>query len=203
MDHANDSALIQRLLAGEEKAYRQLVAAYHGGMLAFARSFVGEAIADEVVQESWLSMIKALPKFEQRSSLKTWLYTIVGNCARSRLRKENRTISFADPVQELTPVVDSERFAVNHHWSHGPVPWENDTPEALLASEQLKQHLDQAIAALPLAQQSILVLRDQQGLAMEEICKILEISESNARVLLHRARARLWTCIEEFEKGKQ
>lgn len=195
-----DDELIPRLLAQDEAAFRQVVAAYHGLMVHLARAIVGEAIADEVVQESWLSAIRALPRFERRSSLKTWLLRIVSNTAKSRLRHESRSVSLDDiPGDEST--VDPARFRGDGHWASPPATWHADTPEELLSSQELRTCIDTALRELPPLQRAIIALRDMQGMEMETICKVLEVSESNARVLLHRARSRIQAAIEEYHQS--
>ncbi|MDT8383100.1 MAG: RNA polymerase sigma factor [Gammaproteobacteria bacterium] len=194
-----DDILIPKLLARDEQAYAQVVAAYHGLMVHLARAIVGSAIADEVAQESWLAVLRALPKFERRSSLKTWILRIVSNTAKSRLRHESRTVNLGDTLEEA-PIVDPARFRPNAHWSSPPAMWHAETPEALLASTQLRECISAALDALPPIQRAVLTLRDMQGLDMEDICKVLEVSESNGRVLLHRARSRIQLAIEEHEK---
>lgn len=195
----DDKALIPRLLAGEEAAYTLVVTAYHGLMVHLAKTIVGEAIADEVAQESWLSIMKALPRFEGRSSLKTWVLRIVSNTAKSRLRHESRTVSLDGLVDEQ-PIVDPSRFKTNGHWSNPPPTWHGDSPDALLAGGQLRECIDNALSALPPMQRAAITLRDMQGFDMETICKILEVSESNGRVLLHRARSSIQQAIDEHEK---
>jgi len=196
----NEAELIQQLIAGKESAFREVVSEYQASMLYLARSFVGDAIADEVVQESWMSVLKALPKFEQRSSLKTWILRIVTNAALTRLRKERRLVQFGELEDLENGKLSSDRFKPNAHWSTPPTVWDQNTPEAILQSEQLKEKLWQAISVLPPVQQAIINLRDMQGMEMQEICKILEITESNSRVLLHRARVQLWQVIEKFNQ---
>lgn len=194
----NDDQLIPRLLAHDETAYTQIVAAYHGIMIHLARAIVGEAIADEVAQEAWVAVIKALPRFERRSSLKTWILRIVSNTAKSRLRHESRTVSL-DESSNDQPVVDPARFKSNAHWASPPAMWHADTPDALLASAELRACIDVVLKSLPPMQRAVLTLRDMQGLDMKGICKVLEVSESNARVLLHRARSRIQMAIEKHE----
>ncbi len=166
-------------------------------MLYVARSLVGEKIADEVVQEAWFSTMKAIAKFEKRSSLKTWLLRIVANEAKSRLRKENRLTSLealTEPDSAFT-----NRFDSTGHWEPAPTQWDVDSPDALMTRDELKACMDQLIEALPDMQGATLHLRESQGYSLKEICNILDVSESNVRVLLHRARMRLFKCIEHFE----
>ncbi len=194
----SDDELIPRLLANDETSYAQIVSAYHGLMVHLARAIVGEAIADEVAQEAWVAVLRALPKFERRSSLKTWILRIVSNTAKSRLRHESRTVSMDESLEE-SPIVDPTRFKPNAHWASPPVMWHADTPDALLASTELRSCISDALSMLPPLQRAAVTLRDMQGLSMEAICKILEVSESNGRVLLHRARSRIQMAIEEHE----
>jgi len=193
-----DAELIPKLLAGDETAYAQVVRAYHGLMIHLARAIVGEAFADEVAQEAWVAVLRALPRFERRSSLKTWILRIVSNTAKSRLRHESRSVSLDDTMSEQ-PIVDPARFKSNAHWASPPAMWHADTPDALLASSQLRSCIDAALRALPPMQRAVVSLRDMQGMDMETICKVLEVSESNGRVLLHRARSRIQQAIEEHE----
>jgi RNA polymerase sigma-70 factor (ECF subfamily) len=168
-------------------------------MTDVARASVGDSIAEEVVQESWISIMRALPGFEGRSSLKTWIMRIVSNTAKTRLRKESRSIAAGDLLSDDNPILLAERFNAKGQWSNPPRSWSIDTPEALLASEQLRHTINQAIDSLPQMQKAVFMLHDRQGVDMNEICKILDVSESNSRVLLHRARTSLHTAIDEAQ----
>ena len=194
-----DDELIPKLLAQDEAAYAQLVSAYHGLMVHLARAIVGEAIADEVAQEAWLAVIRALPRFERRSSLKTWILRIVSNTAKTRLRHESRSVSL-DEALDNQAAVDPARFDARGHWARPPVTWHADTPDDLLGSVELRQCIDDALTALPPMQRAAVTLRDMQGLDMGSICMVLGVSESNGRVLLHRGRARIQAAIEEFHQ---
>ena len=194
----SDDELIPKLLAHDEASYAQVVAAYHGLMIHLARAIVGEAIADEVAQEAWMAVLRALPKFERRSSLKTWILRIVSNTAKSRLRHESRTVHLDESFDD-SPIVDPARFKSNAHWANPPAMWHADTPDALLASDEIRTSINAALADLPPLQRAAITLRDMQGLSMEVICKVLDVSESNGRVLLHRARSRIQSAIEEHE----
>ncbi len=191
----DEQALITDLIDGDEKAFELIVSNYHNLMLSIARAIVGEAFADEVVQDAWISAIKALPKFEGRSSLKTWLLHIVSNGAKSRVRRENRMISLDDGWES----VSSDKFDNTGHRIDELLPWEEATPEALLANDQLQAAIEETFQALPPLQRAALTMYDMEGLRMEEVCNILDISASNARVLLHRARTGLHQCIEKFQ----
>lgn len=195
----SEDVLIPKLLAGDEQAFTQIVYAYNGIMVHLARTIVGDAIADEVAQEAWMAAIKALPKFERRSSLKTWILRIVSNCAKSRLRHESRNINIDITDESLAVVIDPSRFKTDGHWQTPPHFWHADTPDEILASTELRTHVDKALKALPSIQQAVIALRDMQGLDMNSICKILEVSESNARVLLHRARSQVREAIDQYQ----
>jgi len=199
MDFQNEDELIDKMLSGEQDAYRHAVKTYQPIMLQVAKAIIGEALADEVVQESWISVVRALPKFEKRSSLKTWLLRIVGNSAKSRLRKESRSTSYGTAEDMESSIFNNGRFNKNGHWVEPPARWTSASPEALLAADQLKDKLWATIGRLSQIQQTILTMRDMEGIEMSEICKILDLTESNSRVLLHRARAKLWQAIEKHE----
>lgn len=196
-DLEDDSQLIRRLLDQDELAYRHVVKTYHGSMLYLARRIVGEKIADEVVQEAWLSVMRALPKFEQRSKLKTWILTIVSNEAKNRLRKESRHVSLEAMTEDKSGMAD--RFDSSGHWSEPAAMWQADSPDALLSEGQLSGCLEQAIVELPDLQSATLNLKEKQGYSLKEICNILDVSESNVRVLLHRARNKVFTVIDHFQ----
>ncbi len=189
----DEKQLIEQLLAGEAAAFESVVGQYQSLMISVARAIIGEAFADEVVQDAWLSAIKALPKFEGRSSLKTWLLHIVSNGAKSRLRREKRQLSLDDGWQAES----SDKFDQRGHRFDDVIVWEEDTPEALLANEQLSQIIENCFQQLPALQRAALTLYDMEGVKMTEVCNILDISASNARVLLHRARTTLHHTIEQ------
>jgi RNA polymerase sigma-70 factor (ECF subfamily) len=190
-----DSQLLQGVLSGDKRAFRALVLNHHAAMTRFARTIVGDASAEEVVQEAWLKVVGALPGFELRSSLRSRLLRIVRNEAIDRLRKEAR-----EPATEPDDAVE-ERYNPDGSWRSPPAIWSADTPEALLAAKDMKATIDKAIDEMPSQQRAVLTLKEVQGLSFEEICSILEISPANARVLLHRGRQRLWSAIDQYQKG--
>lgn len=196
----DDENLIQLLLAEDHDTYLQVVKAYHPQMISLARGVIGEAFAEEVVQEAWLSMARGLPRFERRSSFKTWLMRIVINGAKSRLRRESRNVSLGEHSVEESPVVNPQRFNKADHWSQPPIAWSSDDPAALLSSQQLGDCLDKTVSALPDKQRAALELYDQQQLNSQEVCNYLEVSESNLRVMLHRARSQIRNMIERFHE---
>jgi len=198
IDTALEAELLPLLRTRHEASFNRLVAMYCGPMLGLAKSMVGEAIADEVVQEAWVSVYRALPRFEGRSSLKTWILRITANEARTRLRKESRTLAF----EALSPGgagVLTGRFAEDGHWQIPPSGWHDDSPDALLTSSEMRNCIEATMARLPELQQAVFVLKDLEHYSFEEICNILDISASNARVLLHRARISLFGKIEHFQ----
>jgi RNA polymerase sigma-70 factor (ECF subfamily) len=198
-----DAALLVSLRAGDEDAFATLVTRYHASLKRVARAYVPtEAVAEDVVQETWLAVIDGLARFEERSSLKTWMFHILANKAKTRGARERRTVPFASLAgAEDEPAVSPERFqrpgdAWPGHWAAPPRPWED--PERRLASLEAREHLRAAIAALPSTQQAVLTLRDVEGLEAEEVCELLDVSAGNQRVLLHRARARVRSELERY-----
>jgi RNA polymerase sigma-70 factor, ECF subfamily len=199
----DESALIARLRAGDEDAFAVLVSKYYGSLLRLAMSFVSErAAAEEVVQETWLGVIRGLSNFEGRSSLKTWIFRILANQAKTRGKREARSIPFSsmkDPQSESgnEPAVDPSRFDARGMWADPPQPWTNAAPEELLQRQETMEAIQRAIAELPPNQRAVVALHDVEGVESGEICNILEISETNERVLLHRARSKLRRLLEQ------
>ncbi len=194
-----EDALIDGLAARNEAAFRHAINAYQGSMLHLARSIAGDKIADEVVQEAWVSAMKAIGKFEKRSALKTWLLRIVANEAKTRLRKESRSVSLEAMAGEDSDL--SQRFDDHGHWltDSAPGEWTEASPDDLLSSSELGDCMERTITALPDMQSATLRLREHQGYSLQEICNILDVSESNVRVLLHRARSKVFTTVEHFK----
>ncbi|MBS7661395.1 RNA polymerase sigma factor [Pseudomonas lalucatii] len=202
MDYSADNALLARLLAGEQQAFRELVGTYQGAMRAVAFAIVGSRNADEVVQDAWLAVVRSLDGFQGRSSLKTWLLTITANAAKTRL-KHNRREVLLDDLPGPHGSLGEERFAESGHWLLEPHAWHQDSPEALLAESELRDCLEKTLTSLSELQGSVLLLRERQGLELEEICNLLEITLSNVRVLLHRARLKVFATLEHFEETGQ
>ncbi|MBI3071984.1 MAG: sigma-70 family RNA polymerase sigma factor [Deltaproteobacteria bacterium] len=202
-----DAALVARLREGDEAAFSSLYDLYSPALLRLATVFVRtRAVAEEVVQETWMGVLDGVAAFEGRSSLKTWVFTILTNRAKTRGVREGRSIPFSaiagDSASEDDPAVDPARFKPNGMWSDPPRRWNDDTPEKLLATHQTLSFLNDAIAALPANQRAVVTLRDIEGLDADEVCNILEISETNQRVLLHRARSHLRRAIEAYESDE-
>jgi RNA polymerase sigma-70 factor, ECF subfamily len=189
----DESALVAALRAGDERAFMELVEAYSPGMRRLALTFVRTAaVADEVVQESWLGVLRGLDRFEGRSSLKTWIYRIVANVARTRAVREARSAPFSSFADDDEASVDPERFIADGHWASSVEPW-----QAVLDAEA-RDVIDRAIAALPEQQRQVIELRDVQGWPSDEVCNVLELSETNQRVLLHRARSKVRAALDEY-----
>ena len=198
MATADDGDLLKRLLGGEQQAFRELVMAYQSAMRAVAYAIVGSRHADEVVQDAWLSVVRNLAGFEGRSSLKTWLLTITANAAKNRY-KQNRREVLLDDLPSPHGTIGDDRFSSDGHWLLAPLAWHQDSPEALLTEDELRECLERTLISLPQLQSSVLVLRERQGLELEEICNLLELSLSNVRVLIHRARLKVFATVEHFE----
>lgn len=195
-----EAELLPGLRAGDKACFHRLVEAYYGIMLVVARSIVGEAIADEVVQEAWLSVYKSISRFEGRSSLKTWILRITANQAKTRLRRESRQLSLESISGGDTELLPG-RFNANGHWAVPPTAWHEDSPDALLTHREMGDCIEQTLTNLPDLQQAVFELKELQGHSFDEICNILDVSTSNARVLLHRARIRLYDKIEHFQES--
>jgi RNA polymerase sigma-70 factor (ECF subfamily) len=187
----DDDALLERLRAGDEKAFEALVSRYDGALRRVARTFVrSAAAADDVVQETWLAVIRGLGDFEGRSSLRTWIFAILANRARTRAGRDARNVPFSALEGEDTPAVDPAAFGSDGRWRSAPARLTGDPERDLLAGE-LRARLLTAVDELPPAQRAVITLRDLVGASAEETCDVLGLSEGNQRVLLHRARARV------------
>jgi RNA polymerase sigma-70 factor, ECF subfamily len=194
----DDAALVERLRGGDEEAFVTLVERYHGPLLRLAGSFVSSpAVAEEVVQDTWLGVVKGIERFEGRSSLKTWLFRILVNRARSTGVRERRTVP-SDP--QSGPTVSPERFGPDGGWIEPPEPWAERADDRLVA-EQLAIRVRAFLDELPEAQRQVVTLRDVEGLSSEDACQLLGITDANQRVLLHRGRARVRSMLEA-ESGK-
>jgi len=187
-----DAELLRLLRAGDEQAFVALVERYNGSMLRLAASFVpSRAVAEEVVQDTWLAVLRGLPAFQGRSSLRTWMFTILVNRARTTGTREQRTIPFAD----TGPVVDAARFGPDGAWSAPPEHWIEEAEDRIEA-EKLAGLLKALVGGLPDRQREVVLLRDVEGMSSAEVCEVLAISEANQRVLLHRGRGKLRQALE-------
>jgi RNA polymerase sigma-70 factor (ECF subfamily) len=202
---ADESALVGRLKAGDRAAFAELVGRHGGALLRLATTFVKErSVAEEVVQDAWLAALDGLDAFEARSSLRTWLFSILANKARNRAVREGRSLPFSAlgaPGGDGEAAVDPARFQADGHWLEATAAWSVEDPERLAGGAETRAAIERAIAALPEAQRAVVTLRDVEGLEAEEICNLLGLTLTNQRVLLHRARTRLRQALAEFMDG--
>jgi RNA polymerase sigma-70 factor, ECF subfamily len=199
--------LCAALRRGDESAFATLVSTYHAPLRRLALSYVrSAAVADEVVQETWLGVIRGIDAFEERSSLKTWIFRILTNTAKTRAERESRVVplsalSSAGPDGD-EPAVDPDRFFNQQHarwpghWASPPTRWD-ELPAEHLEGRELLNAMQVVIGELPSRQRQVIVLRDIEGWDAEEVCRVLELSEANQRVLLHRARSKVRQALED------
>ncbi len=203
-----DADLLAGLRAGDEAAFMALIDRYGATMLRVAQMHVRDrTVAEDVVQETWLAVLNGIDRFEGRSSLKTWLFTILTNRAKTRAERERRTVPVsAVAAREASgdePAVDPDRFidaAADRFpsaWASPPATW-STLPEERLLSQETLARVAEAIEALPEAQREVIRLRDVDGLSGAEVAAALEISDGNQRVLLHRARAKVRAALEDY-----
>jgi RNA polymerase sigma-70 factor (ECF subfamily) len=200
----SDAQLVALLRAGDEAAFRQVVREWNESLLRVAQIFVpSRAIAEEVVQETWVRVLKALDRFEGRSALKTWVFRILVNTAKTRAQREGRIVPFSslqDPGRIPEAAVDADRFRPEDderypgHWSSPP----RELPEERLLAAETRAQISSAIDALPANQAAVIRLRDVDGWSSEEVRNALDLSEVNQRVLLHRARSRVRRALEDY-----
>ena len=207
-ENAEEAELLARLRAGDERAFESLVEAYHGTMIAVARTYVKtREVAEEVVQETWLAVLKGIDRFEARSSLRTWIMRILVNTAMTRGGREARSVPFSSlaPADQQKPAVEPERFrapgeAFAGHWNAYPDEWSSMLEEGLLERETLDV-VKRAIEELPASQRRVITMRDIAGYSAEEVSRALEVTAVNQRVLLHRARSRVRAVLERHLDG--
>jgi RNA polymerase sigma-70 factor, ECF subfamily len=204
---AQESELLARLRAGDERAFETLVELHYPTMLAVARHYVSSrAVAEEVVQEAWLGVLKGIDRFEGRSSLRTWILRILVNTAKTRGAREARSIPFTSLTPEgEEPAVAPERFRSADdpfpgHWQAYPGDWQR-LPEDALSDRETLQLVLTTIHQLPPPQRIVITMRDIQGCDAQEVCDALDVSEGNQRVLLHRARSKVRSALERHFDG--
>jgi len=201
----DDPAFLARLRAGDSGAYRQLIRRFHASLVSVANSIIGSrAQAEEVVQDAWLAVFNGINRFEGRSTLATWLFSIVLNRARTRASREARLVGLPgilDGAQGAERAVDVTEFQPDGHWIEAPRLWDELNPERVVSGKQLWAHVQEAIERLPAGQRAVIVLRDMEGREAEEACALLGISAENQRVLLHRARGRIRKTIDALIAG--
>jgi RNA polymerase sigma-70 factor (ECF subfamily) len=203
----DEAKLVEALRRGEEGAFAELISRYSPPLLRVAMTYTGSrAVAEEVVQETWLGVLHGLDRFEGRSSLKTWIFKILTNIAATRAARERRSVPFSAlavrEAEDGEPSVDPDRFLPRDHdrwpghWALGPTRWE--TPEAGLLGAEVRELMLREIHRLPPAQRTVIALRDIEGWSAEDVCDALEVSEGNQRVLLHRARSKVRAALEQY-----
>lgn len=202
----DEQAMVQALLRGDERAFEWLVRQHHTTLVRLALRYVGDpAIAEEVAQDTWLQVLKGLGRFQFRSSLKTWMTQILMNRARTRARRDRRSLSFTDAwlavLEDGEPAVDQDRFVPSDspsnadRWASAPRPF---VPEEQVLTHETQAIVQRAISGLPVAQREVITLRDIEGRSAAEVCNTLGLSETNQRVLLHRARSRVRAALESY-----
>ncbi len=200
----DDTHLVRALRRGDEVVFAALIARHHASMVRVATLYVRDhEVAEEVAQDAWLTVLQGIDRFEARSSLKTWIFRILTNRARTRGVRDQRVVPFAmlqGDNSNLDRSVDPERFfPVGHedarHWASPPRSWEGE-PEARLLADETGAHIAATIAALSDGQRAVITLRDVEGWSAAEICHVLDLTATNQRVLLHRARSRVRAALE-------
>jgi RNA polymerase sigma-70 factor (ECF subfamily) len=195
-----DAEVVAALKRGDQAVFAELVDAYSPGLLRMARMYVRDrAVAEEVVQETWIAVLRGIDRFEGRSSLKTWIFRILINTAKTRGQRESRSIPFSAAAGGDEPSVDPDRFLEGGGWRSGPGEW--PTPEEELLQGETHEEILRAIEALPEQQRAVITLRDVEGLPTEEVSELLGITDGNQRVLLHRARSKVRAAIERQQEA--
>ena len=201
----DEGALVEALRRGDERAFADLVRRHRAAMLAVAGMYVRDrAVAEEVVQETWLAVLNGIDRFEGRSTLKTWIFRILANRARTRAVREGRTVPFsalggedgrAEPAVDPARFLDAAHSRSPGHWAAPPQRWD-ELPEERLAARETLALVREAIETLPPTQRTVIALRDVEGWSAPEVSELLEISDGNQRVLLHRARSKVRRALE-------
>ncbi len=187
---------LARLRQGDDAAYRRLIRRYHATLVGVAQGVIGsQAQAEEVVQDTWLAVFRNINRFEGRSSLAGWLFTIARNRARTRIAAEGRTVALPG-LDGVERAVDASEFGTDGHWIELPALWDVLDPERVIGGRQLWELVQAAIETLPAAQKATILLRDIEDRPSEEVCALLGVSAENQRVLLHRARGKVRAAID-------
>ncbi|HET9962714.1 MAG TPA: sigma-70 family RNA polymerase sigma factor [Nitrospiraceae bacterium] len=202
---SSETQLLDRLRQGQEGAFEELVSRHHRALIRMAMGYVAEReVAEEVVQDTWMTVVERLDRFERRSSLRTWIFGILIHKAKDRGVREKRHSTFSSfetADGEGDEAVDPSRFQASGDsagtWAFPPQPWDDQTPEKLLANQQAVSAMQQAIDALPPMLKDVLILRDVEGIDSKEVCALFKITESNLYVRLHRARERVRRAVEQ------
>ena len=204
----DETRLLEALRAGDERAFERLTREHHAAMLRVARIYVSSlAVAEEVVQETWLGVLNGIGRFEGRSSLKTWIFRILANTAKTRAVREGRTIPLSalqNPALVAESAVEPDRFLdAEHprwpgHWTSRRPAAFSALPEERLLARETRERLAQALEQLPASQRAVVALRDVEGWSSDEVCNALGLSETNQRVLLHRGRSKVRGALEQY-----
>jgi RNA polymerase sigma-70 factor (ECF subfamily) len=197
-DALREAALIEGLRTGNNQCYQEAVRSYTPGMLAVARFYLDHSSAEEIVQDCWVTVIDAVQKFEGRSGLKTWLHRIVANRCKNRLRTAKREVA-TDFSETLEPEL-ANRFNSTGRWDLPPKLQFHDSADTLMENGALSDCLDKHLSALPETQRSALMLYEAHQHKSDDVCNILDVSASNLRVLLHRARQKIFLMVETFQE---
>ena len=205
-----EGTVIARLKRGDEGAFDELVNQHHSVLIRMAMGYVADReVAEEVVQDTWMAVIESLNRFEGRSSLRTWVCGILIHKAKDRGVREKRHTTFSafeSYDDDNDEAIDPSRFHQSGewagHWAFPPQPWDDQTPEKLLASRQAVQAMQHAVDALPTTLKDVLILRDVEGVEVKEVCELLKITETNLYVRLHRARERVRAAVERTLEGR-
>ena len=206
----DDARLIAALRRGDEDAFTDLVREHHAALLRYAGVFVKDrAVAEEVAQETWLGVIRGIGSFEGRSSVRTWIFSILANRARTRGEREARSVPFSAllsrELEDGEPAVNADRFLPPDHprhpggWAVGPQAW--NAPEERMLAAETRAVVERAIAALPPVQREVITLRDVVGMDAGEVCRTMKLTDGNQRVLLHRARSRVRRALDGHLTG--
>lgn len=203
----DDPAFLERLRRGEDAAYRALIRRFHASLTNVAAAIIGsKAQAEEVVQDAWLAVFSGISRFEGRSSLTTWVFSIVLNRARTRIGREGRTVGLPSILDGSAPgetAVPASAFKPDGHWMDLPTLWDDISPERIVGGRQIWQHVTATIESLPAGQKAVVTLRDLEGQDADTVCSLLNISPENQRVLLHRARSKIRQVIDGLTRAPQ
>jgi RNA polymerase sigma-70 factor (ECF subfamily) len=200
----DEAALLRALREGDERAFGVLVDRYHLPLLRYARAHVrNPAVAEELVQDTWLALVQGIGRFQGRSTLKTWLFHVLAHKVSERVRHDVRLPS--SPLLD-EPAVAPERFQDERgrwpgHWATPPPDW-SSLPDEHVAERELLDQIERLIAGLPPRQRTVLILRDIEGLSSADVCQVLGVTDGGERVLLHRARSRLRQGLEDYFRGE-
>lgn len=199
--YTDEQVLIAELIAGNDRAFCEIISRFQPTMLTIARAICGDTFADDIVQDACVTIYKNIRTFEGRSSLKTWVITIVSNEAKARLRRESRKLSLDELDGEVPgSYLDGNRFKSDGHWQSAIPIWSCESPDELLEEKQLHHCINKTLELLPSAQKAAFILRDIEQQSFDEICEILQVSAANVRVLVHRARLTLMQVIDRYQE---